>query len=172
MLLYLYILVIKTIFMDKVDFSILNELQKNGRITTQELSDRVNLSPTPCARRVKILEQSGVIKGYSATLDTELFGLPIMAFVSVRLVKQTDSEIKVFENEIMALEEITACYLMSGRNDYLLQVFAASLKHYENFVRRKLTHITGIGALETHFAFGQVKQASVLPSHGPSWGSQ
>ena len=95
-----------------------------------------------------------------------------MAFVSVRLVKQTDSEIKVFENEIMALDEITACYLMSGRNGYLLQVFAASLKHYETFVRRKLTHIAGIGALETNFAFGQVKRASVLPSHGLLWGSK
>ena len=116
-------------FMDKLDFSILYELQKNGRISNQELSDRVNLSPTPCSRRVKILEQSGVIKGYSATVDAELFGLPIMAFVNVRLVKQTDVEIKVFENEIMALNEITACYLMSGRNDYLLQVFSSSLKH-------------------------------------------
>ena len=152
-------------FMDKLDFSILYELQENGRISNQELSDRVNLSPTPCSRRVKILEQSGVIKGYSATVDAELFGLPIMAFVNVRLVKQTDVEIKVFENEIMALNEITACYLMSGRNDYLLQVFAASLKHYETFVRKKLTHIAGIGALETHFVFGQVKQLSVLPSH-------
>ena len=67
---------------------------------------------------------------------------------------------------------VTACYLMSGRNDYLLQVFAASLKHYETFVRRKLTHIAGIGALETNFAFGQVKRASVLPSHGLLWGSK
>ena len=150
-------------FMDKIDLNILNELQHNARITNQELSERVNLSPTPCLRRVKMLEDAGIIKGYSAIVDPEAYGLPIMAFVSVRLERQTESEIVSFEKAMMELDEVVACYLMSGRHDYMLQVFAHSLKDYENFVRNKLTHVSGLGELETHFAFGQVKRSMSLP---------
>jgi DNA-binding Lrp family transcriptional regulator len=76
--------------MDNIDFKILNALQQNARITNQELSETVNLSPTPCLRRVKMLEEAGVIKGYSAIVDPEAYGLPIMAFVSVRLERKTE----------------------------------------------------------------------------------
>ena len=104
-------------FMDKIDLNILNELQHNARITNQELSERVNLSPTPCLRRVKMLEDAGIIKGYSAIVDPEAYGLPIMAFVSVRLERQTESEIVSFEKAMTELDEVVACYLMSGRHD-------------------------------------------------------
>ncbi len=154
--------------MDKIDFKILDALQRNARITNQELSEQVNLSPTPCLRRVKMLEQAGVIKGYSAIVDPEAYGLSIMAFVSVRLERQTEVEIASFEKAIMALDEVFACYLMSGRSDYMLQVYAKSLKEYERFVRQSLTCVPGVGEIETHFAFGQVKQAMTLPqSKGP-----
>ena len=149
--------------MDKIDFKILNALQQNARITNQELSEKVNLSPTPCLRRVKMLESAGVIKGYSAIVDPEAYGLPIMAFVSVRLERQTEVEIASFEKAILALNEVFDCYLMSGRSDYMLQVFAKSLKDYESFVRQNLTRVLGIGEIQTHFAFGQVKQAMTLP---------
>ena len=149
--------------MDRIDLNILKELQQNARITNQELSERVNLSPTPCLRRVKMLEDAGVIKGYSAVVDPDAYGLPVMAFVTVRLERQTDAEIVSFEKAVMDLDEVVACYLMSGRQDYMLQVFAHSLKDYENFVRNKLTHVSGLGEMETHFAFGQVKRSMSLP---------
>ncbi len=150
--------------MDKIDLKILKELQQNARITNQELSERVNLSPTPSLRRVKMLEERGIIKGYSAIVDPEAYGLPIMAFVSVRLERQTETEIASFEKAIMELDEVVACYLMSGRHDYMLQVFARSLKDYENFVRNSLTRVPGLGEMETYFAFGQVKRSMTLPS--------
>ena len=149
--------------MDNIDIKILHELQRNARITNQELSERINLSPTPCARRVKLLEEAGVIKGYSAIIDPEPYGFPVMAFVTVRLAKQAEAEIATFEAAILQLEQVTACYLMSGRQDYLLQVYAASLKDYETFVRNKLTRVIGIAEIETHFAFGQVKRSLLLP---------
>ena len=149
--------------MDNIDIKILHELQRNARITNQELSERINLSPTPCTRRVKLLEEAGVIKGYSAIIDPEPYGLPVMAFVTVRLAKQAEAEIATFEAAILQLEQVTACYLMSGRQDYLLQVYAASLKDYETFVRNKLTRVIGIAEIETHFAFGQVKRSLLLP---------
>jgi len=150
--------------MDKIDLNILRELQQNARITNQELSERVNLSPTPCLRRVKMLEEAGIIKGYSAIVDPETYGLPVLAFVSVKLERHTETEIASFEKAIMELDEVVACYLMSGRHDYMLQVFARSLKDYENFVRSSLTRVPGLGELETHFAVGQVKRSMVLPA--------
>ena len=150
--------------MDKIDFKILDELQRNARITNQELSERVNLSPTPCLRRVKMLEEKGIINGYSAIIDPEAYGLTIMAFVSVRLERQTEAEIASFEKAIMELDEVVACYLMSGRHDYMLQVFAQSLKDFEHFVRNSLTRAPGLGELETFFAFGQVKRSLTLPA--------
>ncbi len=149
--------------MDKIDKRIVRELQHNSRITNQELSERINLSPTPCLRRVRNLEKTGVIRGYTALIDNEAFGLPVIAFVSIRLEKQTDLEIEKFERGVMGLEQVIACYLMSGAYDYLLHVLTASLKDYERFTRDKLIKLGGIGALETHFAFGQVKQRTVFP---------
>ena len=87
-----------------------------------------------------------------------------MAFITVRLERQTDAEIGSFEKAILELDEVIACYLMSGRQDYMLQVLAQSLKDYEKFVRNKLTHVSGLGEMETHFAFGQVKRSMSLPN--------
>lgn len=149
--------------MDSIDIKIVRELQRNARITNQQLSERVSLSPTPCLRRVRQLEKRGIIKGYGAVVDNEAYGLPVMAFVSVRLERQVEGEISKFEQGIEKLDEVVACYLMSGTQDYLLHVLSSSLKDYERFVRDKLTRLAGIGALETHFAFGTVKQANRYP---------
>lgn len=149
--------------LDKTDLKILAQLQKDGRLTNQELSERVALSPSPCLRRVRQLEDAKVIQGYTAVVDREACGLPVMAFISIRLQKQTDSTIAKFEKGIQDLDEVMACYLMSGTSDYMLQVLSGSLGDYERFVRDKLSRIPGIGTLETHFAFGQVKQQRVYP---------
>jgi len=142
--------------LDKTDLKILAQLQKDGRLTNQELSERVALSPSPCLRRVRQLEDAKIV-------DREACGLPVMAFISIRLQKQTDSTIAKFEKGIQDLDEVMACYLMSGTSDYMLQVLSGSLGDYERFVRDKLSRIPGIGTLETHFAFGQVKQQRVYP---------
>jgi len=104
-----------------------------------------------------------VIEGYTAIVNQEACGLHITAFVSIRLEKQTDKTIQAFEEGIRDLDEIVACYLMSGSSDYLLQVLSPSLKDYESFIRDKLSRTPGIGTLETHFAFGQVKRSTVFP---------
>ena len=141
--------------MDKIDQKLIAELQRDGRLTNQELSERVSLSPSPCLRRLRQLEQDGVIEGYTALVNQEACGLHITAFVSIRLEKQNDKTIQAFENGIRNLDEIVACYLMS--------VLSASLKDYETFIRDKLSRTPGIGTLETHFAFGQVKRSTVFP---------
>jgi len=149
--------------MDRIDRKLIGELQRDGRLTNQELSERVSLSPSPCLRRLRQLEQNGVIEGYTAIVNQEACGLDITAFVSIRLEKQNDKTIQAFERGIRDLDEIVACYLMSGSSDYLLQVLSPSLKDYEAFIRDKLSRTPGIGTLETHFAFGQVKHSTVFP---------
>ena len=150
--------------MDRIDRRIVRELQANGRQTNQELSERVSLSPSPCLRRVRKLEQDGVLLGYSAIVDQEKYGLPINAFISVQLERQTDETIRAFEKGIQDMDEVIDCYLMTGTRDYMLHVVSQSLKSYEQFIRDKLTMIPGIGGIETSFALGRVKHHGVLPS--------
>ena len=161
--------------MDEIDFKILIELQKDGRLTNQELSERVNLSPSPCHRRVRLLEEAGVIEGYGARLSHRALGMPIIAFILVRLAAQSKNAMAEFELGIRRTSEITACYLMSGRQDYLLQVFTASLDSYEEFVRNKLSELPGIGSWETNFVFGEIKKSVLTPKIGSftfSWRRQ
>ena len=149
--------------LDKTDYKIIAQLQNDGRLSNQELSERIALSPSPCLRRVRQLEETGVIKGYMAVVDQEACGLPIMAFITIRLDKQSNAIIKTFEQSIAEFDEVMACYLMSGTSDYMLHVLSASLNEYEKFIRERLTRVHGIGSLETHFAYGQVKQKKVFP---------
>ena len=144
--------------MDKIDRKLIAELQRDGRLTNQELSERVSLSPSPCLRRLRQLEQDGVIEGYTALVNQEACGFHITAFISIRLEKQNDKTIRAFENGIRDLDEIVDITI-----DYLLQVLSPSLKDYEIFIRDKLSRTAGIGTLETHFAFGQVKRSTVFP---------
>ncbi len=149
--------------MDSIDQKIIRELQKDARLTNQELAKKVNLSPSPCLRRVRNLERSGILTGYTAQVDEEQYGLPISVFISIRLEKQDDSSIKNFETRINDLDEILECYLMAGNRDYLLRVVSADLKSYEKFIRDKLTRLPGISSIESSFAFGNVKRRHVFP---------
>lgn len=149
--------------MDAIDRNIIRNLQQDARLTNQDLADQINLSPSPCLRRVRNLEAQGVLAGYTAIIDQEKYGLPINVFVNIRLEKQSDEAIRVFEEGIQKLDEVMDCYLMTGSRDYLLRVVSQSLKTYEFFVREKLTTIPGIAGIESSFAFGQVKHNPVLP---------
>lgn len=152
--------------MDSKDRHILKELQTNGRLTNQELSERVNLSPSPCLRRVRLMEEKGVIRGYSALVDQKAWGLPVTVFIRIKLERHGDDAVNAFEQAIIGMPQVMDCWLMTGRSDYLLRVIAADLEDYERFVRRELQRVPGIASIDTSFAYGSVKHAQVLPDVG------
>ena len=110
------------IAMDEFDYRIIRELQQNGRITNQELSERVSLSPSPCLRRLRTLESDGIIAGYTIVIDQEKFGRPVSLFVRVRIDQHNKKAIEEFERGVKTLVEVVSCYLISGKYDYLLQI--------------------------------------------------
>ena len=145
--------------MDKIDQNILKELKLNARLTNQQLAKRVALSPSPCLRRVRNLEKSGVIKGYTTVVDLASLGYTITVMINIRLEKHSQSIVKAFESGVKTLDEVVTCYFISGSNDYLLQVVTKDLKTYENFVRNQLQKIPGISFLESNFIFGDIKRS-------------
>ena len=149
--------------MDSKDRQILAELQANGRLTNQELSERVNLSPSPCLRRVRIMEEAGVIRGYTALVDQKAWGLPVTVFIRIKLERHSDEAVQAFERAMLDMDEVMDCWLMTGRSDSPLRVIAADLDAYEAFVRGKLQPVPGIAAIDTSFAYGSVKRGQVLP---------
>ncbi|WP_322990761.1 Lrp/AsnC family transcriptional regulator [Hoeflea sp.] len=150
--------------MDSKDRQIIRALQKNGRITNQDLAAEVNLSPSPCLRRLRILEDSGVIRGYSVDVDAKAYGLPMTVFIRIRLERHTGDHIKVFEDRIRALDEVLECHLMTGPADYLLRVVVAGLDHYEDFIRNRIHGIGGIASIDTSIVYGTVKKTAVFPA--------
>ncbi|SFR93621.1 Lrp/AsnC family transcriptional regulator [Mitsuaria sp. TWR114] len=154
--------------MDSKDYQIIAALQANGRMTNQELSEQVSLTPTPCLRRLRMLEESGMIRGYTAVVDEEAFGLPVTAFVGVKLKEHTADAVRKFERAIQAVDAVLDCYVMTGQVDYLLRVLTQSLKDYERFVRQELHAIPGIQSIDTSFAYGRVKRSVVFPNVGES----
>jgi DNA-binding Lrp family transcriptional regulator len=149
--------------MDKIDQKIIRELQANGRLSNQELAERVNLSPSPCLRRLRNLENAGVIKGYHAIVDQKKYGLPVTVFVRIKLQHHTEDGVNGFEHAIQNIEEILECHLMTGDWDYLMRVVVASLEDYERFTRQRIHRISGVAAIETSFAFGEVKRTNRFP---------
>lgn len=149
--------------MDAIDKNIIRALQHNGRLSNQELSDKVGLSPSPCLRRVRNLENDGILTGYTALVDQDKYGLPLTVFVHIRLERHSDECIKSFEQGIEKLDEVTECYLMTGNSDYLLHVLSHDLKSYEIFVREKISTIPGIAGIDSSFVFGRVKRNMVFP---------
>ncbi len=149
--------------MDNIDKKIVRELQLNARITNEELAEKVNLSPSPCLRRVKKLESKGILKGYTAVVDQVLCGLSMNVFLSVRLEKPDKQIMQNFENAVSQLDEVLECYLMTGNRDYLLKVISNDLKSYEAFIRDKFSNLPGISSIESSFAFGHVKQQQFIP---------
>lgn len=144
--------------LDSIDLQILRTLQKNSKLTTKELADAVNLTPTPVFERQKRLERRGYIKRYVAVLDAEKLGLGLQVFCKVKL-KQINHEIAdAFARRIMRLPEVAECYNTSGNYDYLLKVRAANMKQYQEFVLNKLGDIDSLGSIESMFVMSEVKQ--------------
>ncbi|MEI5681993.1 Lrp/AsnC family transcriptional regulator [Mesorhizobium sp. CGMCC 1.15528] len=149
--------------LDTIDRNILANLQADGRITINDLADRVGLSATPCLRRVKRLERDGIIKGYASHVDQVLVGLPVSVFVNVTLQRQAEAELEEFEATVMKYPEVMECYLMTGTSDYLLRIVAADLFAYERFLKSTLTRISGIANIQSSFALKQVVYRTALP---------
>lgn len=149
--------------MDAKDCQIIEALQRDGRLTNQDLSQKVNLSPSPCLRRVRALEEAGIITGYTAIVSEEAYGLPVTVFVRIALEKHTAATVQRFEDAINAIPEILDCYMMTGSSDYLLRVLVRSLHAYEDFVRKKLHAIPAIASIDSSFAYGMVKRSPVYP---------
>ena len=149
--------------LDHIDRKIIDALQGDGRMTAQQLADQVGLSPSPCARRVRIMEDLGVITGYAALIDQDLVGLPISVFASIKLERQRESELERFNTAIARWPEVVDCYLMTGQRDYLLRVVVRDLHAYDRFLKEKLTRLDGVASIESSFALAQIKRSNRLP---------
>src|SRR3954471_9028525 len=149
--------------LDAIDRKILSQLQSDSRITMQELAEKVGLSISPCHRRVKLLEERGVITRYIAMVDQKSLGLHVSVFISIKLTRQKEEDLDRFAKAISKWEEVLECYLMTGNRDYLLRVVAADLSSYEAFLKNKLTRLDGIASIESSFALSQVKYSIALP---------
>src|SRR5260370_34284194 len=146
--------------LDAIDRKILAALQSDGRITMQQLADRVGLSVSPCHRRVKLLEERGVITRYIATVDQKSLGLHVSVFISIKLARHKEEDLNRFAKAISKWDEGLECYLMTGNRDYLLRVVAADLSSYEAFLKNKLTRLDGIASIASSFPLIQVKHSS------------
>jgi Lrp/AsnC family leucine-responsive transcriptional regulator len=149
--------------LDAIDCKILETLQGDARISNVDLSEQVNLSPSPCLRRVKKLEAEGTIRSYATLLDPAEVGLPVSVFVQVSLERQVDDALENFEREIVTRPEVMECYLMTGDSDYLLRVVAPDLESFQKFLLEHLTRIPGVASIKSSFALKQVSYRTALP---------
>lgn len=149
--------------LDAIDHHILTLLQENARLSNVDLADAVGLSPSPCLRRVRALEDAGVITGYAALVDQEAVGLPVSVFVMVTLERQIEHALEEFEARVLALPEVMECYLMTGDSDYMLRVVTQDLRAYEAFLMNHLTKFPGVSSIKSSFALKQVVYRTALP---------
>ena len=148
---------------DAIDRRILAELQANGRLTNNDLAERIGLSPSPCLRRVRALEAAGLINGYAALLDPAQLDLGTSVFVRVWLVGQDDQTVQRFTDHILALPHVVECHLMAGDCDFLLRVVARDLDAYRRFQAEKLARIDGVQSLKTDIPLQRIKLTMALP---------
>lgn len=149
--------------LDRIDLAILRVLQEDARLPNAQLADRIGLSPSPCLRRVKRLQQLGLIRGFATLLEPRAVGLGVNVFVSVTLNDQARPELEQFEQLVGQCPEVMECYLMTGDFDYLLRVVATDLDAYQRFLIEKLTRIPGVANIKSSFALKQVIQRHALP---------
>ena len=154
--------------LDRFDARILDELQREGRLPVVELAESIGLSPTPCARRIKALESSGVIEGYAALINPARVGLAVQAIVQVKLTEHTDETVARFEQDIALLDEVTNCSAMTGAFDFILQVFARDLESLSSVILKKLLRIPHVRDVQSSVVLQTVKRSTRIPlSHLP-----
>ena len=149
--------------LDKIDRQILALLRENARMSNLELAESVNLSPTPCARRVKQLEDSGVITGYSVTTDPRKLGYQLSVYIAISMDKHTAERFSNFEKKLREFPEVVSCSIVTGRSeDYLIKAWVKDMAHYEEFLLHRLNRIEGIAQVHTSFELRQVFEKSII----------
>ena len=149
--------------LDATAWRILKELQANGRITNVELARKVGISPPPCLRRVRALEQSGMIAGYFALLDEKTIGFEVIAFAMVGLHSQAEADLRAFENRVLAWTLVRECYMLSGETDFLLKCVAPDLTTFQDFIIDELTAAPNVASVKTTLVIRRVKFEPGVP---------
>lgn len=150
--------------MDRINKKILELLQSNSQISNQELAEEVALSPPPCSRRVKQLEDEGYIKKYVALLDPKKLGLELTIIILVGLDNHEPKKMSIFEKAILSLSEVIQCYLIAGQEaDYMLKVIVPNLDEYQSFLLNKLTRINGVSKVHSSFILRNIVDKTELP---------
>lgn len=160
-----------SIELDAIDRRILAILQEDGRLSNQEIAERVNLSPSPCLRRIRRLEESGVIRGYVALLDAQKLGLDLLAYVNVRLEKRGPTaagregvtHAELFRAAVQTWPEVVACHAMTGDMDFLLRVQVEDMAHFSRFVQDQLLHHPSVIDVKSSFSLDTFKETTALP---------
>jgi len=148
---------------DKVDTGILDRLQRDGRLSNAKLAEQLSLSETPCWRRLKRLEEQGVIEGYQANLNRRKLGFGVMAFVQLFCTQHDEAVTATFENIILACPNVLACHNTTGEADYLLQVVARDLDDYSRFVEKVLRKLPGVSSIRSNLSLRELKASNRLP---------
>ena len=149
--------------LDEVDVQLLALLQEDGRITNADLSKKVGLSPPSVLQRVRILEKSGLIRGYHALLDAERLGLRITALAMISLSLHQEQPIERFRRSVNEIPEVLECYHVSGEFDFLLKIVVKDIRAYEQLIREKLSKIKGIQQIKTSFVLANTKYTTKIP---------
>jgi DNA-binding Lrp family transcriptional regulator len=149
--------------LDDIDLKILRELQADARIRVVDLAEKVGLSATPCQRRIKILEDEGVIRKYATLLNAEKLGYPVNVFIYVQLERKTEANFEAFETEIRRHPEVMECHVVTGQHDYLLRVIAPDIAGYEHFVTGTLMRIEGVKDIQSSFSIRRPLDRTDLP---------
>lgn len=147
----------KSTNLDSFDTDILHELQRNGRATINDIADKIGLSPSPVARRLRNLEKAGVISGYAALIDEAALGFEFSVFVSVKLDRQVDDALANFEAAVRSFPEVVDCWLMTGNRDYLLRIATRGPADFERFLTSKFTKVSGVASIESSIPLRRVK---------------
>jgi DNA-binding Lrp family transcriptional regulator len=148
---------------DKIDRLLLAELQAEGRVTNVDLASRVGLTAPPCLRRVRTLEEEGVIRGYHADLDPSKLGFAIMVFAMVSLRSQAEEDLRAFENHIKALPEVRECHMLNGEIDFILKIVSRDLQSFQEFLTSKLTPAPNVASVKTSLTIRTAKQEPGVP---------
>ena len=149
---------------DDTNRKILEKLQSNGRLSNVDLSDQIGLSESPTFRRVKQLEDSGVITGYAALVDQRMLGLDVTAFVLVNMEKQSESATASFHASVATEPHIIECHAMSGAHDYLMKVVARNIDHFSEICMQRILKFSGVLHVESSFSLREFKHSRVLPA--------
>ena len=154
---------------DRIDRNILEQLQQNGSLTNQELADKVGLSPSPCLRRVRALEDAGIIVRQVTILDHKKLGLSLTAIILIGMDRHTPERFATFERQVGEYPEVQECYLITGQDaDYMLKVVVPDMDHYHHFLLNRITRIQGVSGVHSSFVLRRVIDSTALPLGYPS----